>query len=332
MICPAFIVCLCPDSRLLQVRLNHLLTVHKPEGGEERQRFLFWGDEGLTPAFWEHLTLRGLFARPRAVILRRAEMLPVKTLEEQLSPVLTASVAPDGRTGGLPALPFICLECGFEQGKPKIPAHVQRLPFYDVARNFGFLDITPPLSESGLASYIRDEAARSGVRLTAGELSRLAAALPADAALIGSETAKLALLRKEDGQLPEGAVEAVASARELSIFEMMRIVQYHNRAPELWKRILEDRLSGDTSVFGFIALLLREARLLWQSLMGPPPDLSPRIAEQKKLAARSLGPGGTARLWDIALQAEKGIKSGERSPEQAFEMLAANLFMLFRKH
>jgi DNA polymerase-3 subunit delta len=326
---PAFLICLCPDSRLLQVRLEHLLSVHAPEGGGVRQRFVFWGDEGLTPAFWEHMTLQGLFARPKAVILRKTEVLPVKILEGQLSPALVSAVAPDGRSQRPSVLPLICLEGGFERGKPKVPAHIQRLPFYTVAARFGFMDATPPLSESGLASYIRDEAARLDIRLHAGETSRLAAMLPPDAALIGAEMEKLALLRNADGRLPEGAVDAVDTARELSIFEMMRIVQYHKRAPELWKRILEDRLSGETSVFGFIALLLREARLLWQSLAGPPPELSPQTAAQKKLAARNLGRAGIARLWDIALQAEKGIKSGERSPEQAFELLAADLFMLF---
>jgi DNA polymerase-3 subunit delta len=329
MACPAFLVCLCPDSRLLQARMERLLTLHKPEGGEARQRFVFWGDEALSPAFWEHMTLLGLFAQPKVVILRKSEALPAKVLEEQFSPVLTAAVAPDGRALRPSILPLICLECGFERGKPKVPAHIQRLPFYTVAQQFGFLDLTPPLSESGVASYIREEAARSGLRLNAGEVSRLAAVLPPDAARIGAETAKLALLRDGDGRLPEHAVDAVDTARELSVFEMIRIVQYHKRAPELWKRILEDRLSGETSVFGFIALLLREARLLWQSLMGPLPELSPQTAAQKQQAARNLGLGGIARLWDMALHAEKGIKSGERSPEQAFEMLAADLFMLF---
>ena len=42
-----------------------------------------------------------------------------------------------------------------------------------------------------------------------------------------------------------------------------------------------------------------------------------------------LGFAGVARLWEIALAAEKGIKTGERSPEQAFEMLTADLFRLF---
>jgi DNA polymerase-3 subunit delta len=329
MACPAFLVCLCPDSRLLQVRLERLLTLHKPEGGGARQRFVFWGDEALPPAFWEHLTLLGLFAQPKAVILRKSEALPAKVLDEQLSPVLTAAVAPDGRALRPAILPLICLECGFERGRPKVPAHVQRLPFYTVAQQFGLLDVIPPLSESGIASFIKDEAASLGLRLNAGELSRLAAVLPPDAALIGTETAKLALLRNEDGRLPEGAVNAVDTARELSVFEMIRIVQYHKRAPELWKRILEDKLSGETSVFGFIALLLREARLLWQSLIGPPPEFSSQATAQKQQAARNLGAGGIARLWDIALHAEKGIKSGERSPEQAFEMLAADLFMLF---
>jgi DNA polymerase-3 subunit delta len=48
------------------------------------------------------------------------------------------------------------------------------------------------------------------------------------------------------------------------------------------------------------------------------------------MLAQSLGAARLARIWDLALQADKGIKSGERSPEQAFEILTAGLFLLFR--
>ena len=109
----------------------------------------------------------------------------------------------------------------------------------------------------------------------------------------------------------------------------MRIIQQQGPAPAAWRRILEDRLSGENLVFAFNAVLLREARMLWQFLSGQEPYLPASIAAQKKAAARSLGFAGVAKLWELALMADKGIKSGERNTEQAFEKLAADLFVLF---
>ena len=38
-----------------------------------------------------------------------------------------------------------------------------------------------------------------------------------------------------------------------------------------------------------------------------------------------------SELWELALEAEQGIKSGEVSEEQALERLIADLFSLFAK-
>ncbi len=78
---PAYSLCLCPDSKLLRDRIDTLAATHPPpESGMTapaggRQRFLFWGDEGIPPAFWEHLTLQGLFASPKILIIRNAQNL-----------------------------------------------------------------------------------------------------------------------------------------------------------------------------------------------------------------------------------------------------------------
>jgi DNA polymerase-3 subunit delta len=109
----------------------------------------------------------------------------------------------------------------------------------------------------------------------------------------------------------------------------MRILQQGENAPDAWRRILEDRLSGENMVFACIAILLREARSLWQILAGQRSTLPPQAAMHKTAAARRLGFAGIARLWEISLKADKGIKTGERSPDQALEMLAADLFRLF---
>ena len=326
---PAYSFCICPDSRLLRARLDTLLATHLPPQGGGWQRFVFWGDEGLSPSLWEHLTLQGLFATPKAVIVRNAQVLPaesLKTLSKALMPLA-------GKTGApLPSpllWPFICLEVSMEKGKAKIPAHILHLPCYAEAEKRRWTDPTPGLGASGMQAFVRAESERHGLALRPEEISTLTRALPPDAASIESELAKLALIADSNGRLPRDATALASQAQEISIFELMRIVQQNSDAPAAWKQILEDKLSGDNMVFAFTAILLREARILWQSLAGPAPYLPPQVALQKKISAESLGYSGIARLWDIALQADKGIKTGERSSDQAFEMIAADLFTLF---
>lgn len=328
---PAYSICVCPDSRLLRMRADTLLAAHPPVQGDGGwQRLVFWGDEGVGPSFWEHLTLQGLFAMSKALVIRHAQALPADTLA-MLSKALLPLAGKPGHPLPSPLIwPLLCLEVGMEKGKAKIPAHIARLPFYKEAEKRGWLDVTQGLHASALPSFIRAEAERQGLALRPAELNLLARALPPDAAHIASELAKLALAADSDGRLPEHAVSDSVQAQDITIFELMRIVQQNRDAPPAWKRILENKLAGESMVFAFTALLLREARMLWQSLAGPAPGLPPQAALQKKTAAENLGYGGIARIWELALQTDKGIKSGERTPDQAFEMLAADLFLLFR--
>lgn len=326
---PAFSFCVCADSRLLQTRLDALISAHPPEGGGAWQRHVFWADEGLSGSFWEHLTLQGLFAVPKALVLRRAESIPADILNKQLSPALLPLAAQATTPSLSPVWTFLCLETGFDKGKPKIAPHIQRLPAFQEAEKRGWLDITPPLAGKTLAAFIRSEASRQGLALKDSELAMLLGALPPDASHIASELGKLALAAGPDGRLPQDAALLLDAANELSIFELMRLVQQNRQSQDAWRQILEDRLSGENSVFAFIAILLREARTLWQSLCGGAPHLPGQLAMQKKMAAQSLGLPGIAKIWELALQADKGIKSGERNPDQTFEILAAELFLLF---
>ena len=321
---PAFSICLCPDSQLLRNRLDTLLAAHAPSGGAW-QRHVFWSDEGIGAAFWEHLTLQGLFAAPKALVLRNVQLLNAQALKQ-----LSTAIEP--MTGGQASLtwPILCLEVGFEKGKPKVPAHILRLPCYLAAEKQGWLDVIPGLTPQTLPAFIRAEASRHGLTLQATDIGFLVQALPPDAAAISSELAKLALAAGPDGRLPDIGAALAGQAQELGIFELLRSIQQSGNQQAVWRRILEDRLSGENMVFAFIAIVLREARTLWQLLAGSTPALPPQAVAGKLILAKSLGVPRIARIWDLALQADKGIKTGERSPEQSFEMLTAELFTLFQ--
>ncbi|MDL2315794.1 DNA polymerase III subunit delta [Desulfovibrio sp. OttesenSCG-928-A18] len=349
---PPFSLLAGPDSRLVRLRLDALLGEHPPDAaassgllptgadgaGASWQRFVFWGDDGLPPAFWEHLTLQGLFARPKALLIRNAEALPIAELRKVSEALLRLLPRQGGSASGqspsppLPSpliWPMLCFNCSFDKGKVKLAQHIAKLPCYLAAEKGGWLDLIPPLAGQALGVFIKNAAAQHGICLSREQLGYLLQALPPDAAAIDAEMARLALLADGEGKLPADLGQLGAQQPELGIFELLRAVQQQGRAPEAWKRILEDRLSGENMVFAFTAIMLREARTLWQCLAGPAPYLPGQLAAQKKITAKSLGYAGIARLWELALHADKGIKSGERSPEQAFEMLAADLFLLF---
>lgn len=335
---PAFSFCACPDSKLLRNSIEVLLAGHPPASGAgDWQRFVFWADEGLAPPFWEHLTIQGLFAVPKALVIRNAQALAADSLKKLFAALLPLAPKAVREQPGTPSAalpsplvwPIVCLEVAFEKGNAKVPVHIQKAAAYETALKAGWIESIPGLTPQSLPAFIKTEAASLGLALSREETAVLASALPPDAALICSELSRLALLADSEGRLPERAGSIVEHTQELSIFELMRIVQQQGPAPAAWKRILEDRLSGENLVFAFNAVLLREARILWQCLSGREPYLPPSVAGQKKAAARALGFAGIARIWELALMADKGIKSGERSPEQAFEKLAADLFMLF---
>ncbi len=316
---PPYTICVCPDSYLLKVRLNTLLAAHPPATGTW-EKYTFWGDEPIPPAFWEHLTLQGLFATNKALIIRNAQNIPAESLRQ-----LSTAIIPSAPT----VWPILCFETGFERGKPKLAAHIQKLPCYELAIKNKLLDTTMGLDSSTLPVFIREECQRLGIAITKQQEIFLAQILPLDALTASGELAKLALLTDANGNIPQSSFAVLEHAGEITIFELLQSLQTGKNSLSVWQHIQADTLDGDNSVFGFVAIMLREARALWQITMGETPALPPYVIASKKMLAKQIGVAGIAKMWELALQTDKGIKSGELIPEQAFESLAAQLFQLF---
>lgn len=84
-------------------------------------------------------------------------------------------------------------------------------------------------------------------------------------------------------------------------------------------------------LFYFLTMLVREARILWQLALGEEKVVGapPFALDRKRPLAQRMGPDRLAVIWDLALEAELGVKSGEHSPDQAFERLLAGMAELF---
>lgn len=315
---PRFYFLVASDSFLLQQEIAHLSRQFSPDG--QATSHVFWGDDGLDADFYDQLMLQGLFSQPKVFILRNTQLLPAATLKNLSNAI---NKAPSD------VLVIICLEVPLERGKPKIAAHITKLPCYSFAEKSQWLTIIPPLNKRTLSGYIAGQAKSLGITLPPKLLARLMEILPPDAATIHSELQKLALLADEKGIVPESAHTAVQQTLEGDIFRLLSAIQASKHTAPVWQQLLEYNQSGESLIFAFLATLTREARNLWQLCMGERPAMPPSIVPAKKSLAQALGPAGIAKLWELAAMSEKAIKTGEQSPEQAFDILVAQLSLIF---
>lgn len=323
---PGYVFCICPDGRLSRNAVDAYLAASPPPpsgGGLAPVAGAwvcrsFWGDEELPAAFWEALTLQGLFATPQAIVLRNAHLLPAETWRRLNAALSTASAL---------TWPFLCLEGSWEKNQPKIPAHIKKLRCLDFAEKRKWIWQQPGLDARGIRQHVTEAAKRLGVRFAPGALDALTASLPPDAATIENELTKLALLC-DDGQITTAHTAWIDHAPAFDIFAFLRQVQSGNAAA-MWKTLLREERQSDDLIFPLLGLLQREARLLWQLRAGESPQMHPSSAAAKKDLAVRLGFTGLADLWDAMHTAELAIKSGARTPAQALDALLGALTHIF---
>lgn len=328
MVRPGFSICLCPDSYLVRVHINQTLAATPPEkangllgsGAATWERHAFWGDDPLPDAFWEHLALQGLFGVPKVVVVHNAQNIPADSWKK----ISAALAAPNRETW-----PFFCLLAPFERGKPKLPAHITKLQCFAFAEKKGWIWSSPGLDEKSKTPFVAAEAKRRNLVFGPGALEAIASRLPTDATAIGAELDKLALAASAEGVLDKKLADILEREIDPDVFALIRALQQGRNPLAAWEQIFASERSGESMAFAFFAMLAREARQLWQILHGESVRMPPQALAAKTTLARMLGLGGTAKLWHLALDADKSIKTGERSVDQALENILASLSLLF---
>ncbi|MBS5049894.1 MAG: DNA polymerase III subunit delta [Desulfovibrionaceae bacterium] len=315
---PGFYFCLCPDSTLAREHVDGLLK-RVNAVGREREIRTFWADEGLDGRFWEALTMQGLTERPRALLVRGAQTLTAEVWKK-LSAVL-ATPRPD-------ILPVFFLESLWEKGQPKLPAHIAKLRCLEFADKQGWVWRSAGLDARALRKHVQQRAAALELRLTPDALDALCAVVTPDAAAVRGVLEQLALA-SGDGEVGVELVRNMAeSAPEVIIFEFIRHLQSGNSAA-VWRTLLREGAGGESLLFPLLALLTREARLLWQIQAGENVWLPQQTANLKRSLASRLGTSGLANLFAALMEAEWAVKSGRRQPLQALEELVGSLTLAF---
>lgn len=316
---PAFTFCICPDSALIRDYIRRQLE-NSPERWSSK---VFWGDEELPESFWESLTWTGLLGESTAVVLRRAEKVSV-SVWKSLHPVLSRF---------RPKIwPFFCIESEWSRGKPQPPKELTRQKYWEVAGKKGWIWQSPGLNREAVIDAIRRWGSSRGIAVPERVAAAAADSLPPDAGALFGELEKLELYLGDRSELSEEDLAVLASSPDLDVFAFLRALQAGGQDYRLWKKMFRDQMSSQDTVLPFLGLMLREARLLWQLASGEGEQvrLPPRVRQEKANMARKLGLVGLARIWTLLMEAETGIKSGQRTPDQAMEMLVSGLLPLFR--
>ena len=312
---PGFNILVCPDAALLKQRIDVLL---KQAGGGYDQR-TYWGDDDLPDSFWQDISSVSLLGGTKAVILRHVEAMAEAQLK-QLVPVL----------GGPAGWPFLCVESAWDRGKPKLLKRLTKQKFWLVAEKHGWIWTSPGLDTKSLPNHVTAWAKQQAINIPQPVFRKLCSLLPVDAAALGSELDKLDLVLGERRELEMTDLELLAPVLELDFWNMLDALTQGRATIDVWREVLRERSSSsDNLLFPLLSSLTRECRLLWQLMHGEDVRLPPWLKDKKIATAQRMGPHKVRAMFTLALEADMGVKTGEKSDTQTLESLVAGLCALF---
>lgn len=318
MIHQGFIFYICPDSTILQQQLEELYTAQYVSNKWEKS--VYWGDEELPKKFWDNLTLQNLFTNKQIIILRNAHLLPAD-IWKNISSIIS-------KPNQYLRLIF-CLEAEWEKRQPKLPAHIQKLPCFIFAQKQKWIWSSHGIDERNLKQFIKTQATNIGLTFEPHALETLTNLLPTDAATIKSELLKIKLSHFDSLPISTQQLNIIShTANTFDIFVFLKQLQSGN-ALQVWESILHEQQKEEDPLFFILTMLQREAKTLWQLLMGETVKGYPSELSKKTQLAKYIGIKGITKMWDALYSAEVTVKSGQGSSIQALETLISTLLPLF---
>ncbi|MFW5501035.1 MULTISPECIES: DNA polymerase III subunit delta [unclassified Maridesulfovibrio] len=316
---PGYMFLICPDAELLHANIAELQEKH---GATDYEKKVYWADEDLPQQFWDDLTLQTLFGSSKVVILRRAHKLKAAVWDN-----IDKTVASLASSSFL----FICLESQWKSKAAPIPAVLKKRKCWKFADKQKWVWKSAGLDQKSISGFVGKWARANGLHIDSPVLNALSQALPKDARAARLELDKLDLAAGPERKILMEHVGLIAHSEEMDFFAFMRSMSEGGDPVEIWRRVLTNHSEKDSMIFMLTASLTREARALWMMIHGEDSEvrLPPFVKKQKQALAQRLGPARIARLFDIVMEAEIGIKTGQRKPEQALELLVASLTSLF---
>ena len=316
---PGFYFCTCPDALLSKQHIESLVGSFDDTWQDKIEKYVFWPDELSDSKFWDTLTFQNFTSTPKLIIVRAAHTILAADWKRISSALATPRTV---------ILPVFFLECAWEKGQAKVPAHIAKLKCFDFAKKKNWKYDNIGINDNNISSYIVQEAKKYQLQFDKETLKMLCETTIPDALFIQTMITQLSLFA-EDGQITPQIISQITSyAPEMFIFDLIRDMENCN-FPKIWKRLALENDKGESFLFPLISLLARDARILWQICAGENPYVHPSAKEFKTRQAKKLGFSGITKIFKIILEADLSVKSGKNDTLQALEKVITNYSSLF---
>jgi len=324
-------VLICPDAELLRRRVAKLMGEMGGASGPAVARKVFWGDDDPIPqAFWAELTMQNLFSTPTVLVLRRAELMKAE-LWDRLDEAL--------KLAATTVLPVFCLEGRWKDGKPPVPVFLPKRGLWRAAEENAWIWQSAGLTENTLPKFVDAWAKEKGLEMDGPARQALLCALPHDALAAGLELDKLELAAGDGKRLGADMAGLIAPHGDMDFFDFMKGLAARPQSnPEaaraVWARVLDDHLrpGGDKILFQLLGYVSWQARQMWMLNEGEEHKvrMNPRDKPALSRMAAQLGRAGIARIIELTLDANLGVITGARRPDDTLESYVAQLSALLQ--
>lgn len=320
-----FYFCHCPDMQLAKEYMENSYISAFGDAWQQAEKRSFWNED--IQNYLSALDTITFETKNKIFYIRNAHELSLEQWKK-ISGALSRS-RPD-------ILSVFFLNNALDKGKLKVPQPVQKLKCFEFAQKKGWIFESIGVTEKNFVQILKNEArAKYNLTLSNEVCSLLKDILSPDYNSINNILAQLSLVADENEQ---GEVSANVIAQltnytpELVWFNIINKIEA-GKSADVWKVFFKaSNQIDDSSIFPFIALMMREMRTLWKIKANEPVYLpSSQVANKTAIAAK-LGFTNIAKIISLLCFAEYSIKSGKKKSVETLEELIKDIIKIYTKN
>lgn len=226
------------------------------------------------------------------------------------------------------------LNNSLEKGKLKVPQTIQKLKCFEFAKKQGWLFESVGITDKNFAQTLKNEAkSKYNIDLSNEVINILKDILSPDYNSINNILAQLSLVSDQNsGEINAGVIAQLTNyTPELVWFDIINKIEA-GKSAEVWKAYYKaSNQIDDSSIFPFLALMMREMRILWKIKAKEQVFLPDRQAAIKTSLAAKLGFTNIAKIISLLCFAEFSVKSGKKKSVDTLEELIKDIIKIFTK-
>lgn len=318
-----FYFCHCPDMQMAKEYMENEYIASFGEAWINAQRHTFWTDDIQNNTFFSALDTNSFEPTNKIFYVRDCHELSA----EHWKKISQALGKPRSDV-----FPVFFIHNALDKGKLKLPAAVQKLKCYEFAQKKGWIYESVGITENNFPQIIKKQAlTKYNLKLSNEVINILKDILAPDYNSLNNLLTQLSLFAQNGEVSPAVIGQLTNYTPELALFEIIRKIENAD-SKEVWKTLLKDgRQIEDSFLFAFIAVMMREMRMLWKIKAKEQVFLpSSQIANKTALANR-LGFTYISKIISLLCFAEFSVKSGKKAPLETFEELVKDILKIYKK-